>query len=461
MVEELYSIYLPKKTHPWCYISLEINPNNVDVNVHPTKHEVRFLHEEAIIEQMKIILDEKLSGNNASRTFYLQARMPQVNITKSTLQEVLPEYDKDNVEKTKKIHPREMIRTSSSDQKLDKFNFTVQTHPANDPQEIPRDLSPDEEFTLSVNPLDFDAEFQNDNCEITVECGVGKKSGKDNIVDVTKTLDEENIEKNEDERLPENSSQALTAEGNIEKSKNPFTVMEESLGKSSEKKNHSAHILLPKETPKSTEKSKNHDKSHWSNLVDEATSIDSFEMDLKASDQIVTSTQPEDSAEKTISKSIFDPPSTEDDSSSDAPGASVPISKAADRALKTVYKYYGTQENVETASKQNVNSEKSPTKPGADETKAKAVSESDKICSSEESKTPPASKEFKSYSVNKFRIQVKLHSILTLRKEIEDNYHEGLRDIISSMIFVGSVDEKSALIQSGVNLYICDTIKLA
>jgi len=29
----LYSSYLPKGTHPFVYLSLEINPNNVDVNV--------------------------------------------------------------------------------------------------------------------------------------------------------------------------------------------------------------------------------------------------------------------------------------------------------------------------------------------------------------------------------------------------------------------------------------------
>ena len=40
-IEGVYSAYLPKNTHPFVYLSLEIAPANVDVNVHPTKREVR------------------------------------------------------------------------------------------------------------------------------------------------------------------------------------------------------------------------------------------------------------------------------------------------------------------------------------------------------------------------------------------------------------------------------------
>ena len=52
--------------------SLEISPQNVDVNVHPTKHEVHFLHEDAIIEGIQKCVETKLLGSNKSRTYYTQ-----------------------------------------------------------------------------------------------------------------------------------------------------------------------------------------------------------------------------------------------------------------------------------------------------------------------------------------------------------------------------------------------------
>ena len=51
-VEMVYGAYLPKGTYPFVYLSLEIAPENVDVNVHPTKHEVHFLHQDEIIEKV-------------------------------------------------------------------------------------------------------------------------------------------------------------------------------------------------------------------------------------------------------------------------------------------------------------------------------------------------------------------------------------------------------------------------
>ena len=60
--------------------SLEIAPQNVDVNVHPTKHEVHFLHEDAIIENIQEVIETKLLGSNQSRTYYTQVNKKKISI---------------------------------------------------------------------------------------------------------------------------------------------------------------------------------------------------------------------------------------------------------------------------------------------------------------------------------------------------------------------------------------------
>lgn len=44
----------------------------MDVNVHPTKHEVHFLHEDSILERVQQHIEGRLLGSNASRTYFTQ-----------------------------------------------------------------------------------------------------------------------------------------------------------------------------------------------------------------------------------------------------------------------------------------------------------------------------------------------------------------------------------------------------
>ena len=75
-IEQTYSAYLPKGGHPFIYLSLEIDPQRVDVNVHPTKREVNFLNEEEIIESICAGISTKLSQVDTSRTFTTQSLLP-------------------------------------------------------------------------------------------------------------------------------------------------------------------------------------------------------------------------------------------------------------------------------------------------------------------------------------------------------------------------------------------------
>lgn len=75
-IEQLYSAFLPKGGHPFIYLSLDIDPQRVDVNVHPTKREVNFLNEDEIIESICTAVHEQLSQVDTSRTFTTQSLLP-------------------------------------------------------------------------------------------------------------------------------------------------------------------------------------------------------------------------------------------------------------------------------------------------------------------------------------------------------------------------------------------------
>ncbi|KAA8904640.1 hypothetical protein FN846DRAFT_952062 [Sphaerosporella brunnea] len=70
-IDATYSTFLPKGGHPFVYLSIEIEPKRVDVNVHPTKREVNFLHEDEIIEKIAAAIQEKLASVDTSRSYAL------------------------------------------------------------------------------------------------------------------------------------------------------------------------------------------------------------------------------------------------------------------------------------------------------------------------------------------------------------------------------------------------------
>ncbi|ELK33343.1 DNA mismatch repair protein Mlh1 [Myotis davidii] len=121
-IETVYAAYLPKNTHPFLYLSLEISPQNVDVNVHPTKHEVHFLHEDSILERVQQHVESKLLGSNSSRTYFTQTLLPSLagpsgEVVKSTTG-VTPSSASGSGDK---IYAYQMVRTDSREQKLDAF----------------------------------------------------------------------------------------------------------------------------------------------------------------------------------------------------------------------------------------------------------------------------------------------------------------------------------------------------
>lgn len=74
-IESIYANILPKHSFPFIYLSLSLPPEIIDVNIHPTKKEVRFLFEDEIIVQLHTNINILLSQANESRTFYSSASL--------------------------------------------------------------------------------------------------------------------------------------------------------------------------------------------------------------------------------------------------------------------------------------------------------------------------------------------------------------------------------------------------
>merc|ERR1719419_1018735 len=68
-LQSVYEDYLAKNHRPFVYLSIEVPPNMVDVNVHPTKKEVKFLHKEEVLQLIQETVDEALKKGNNQRTF--------------------------------------------------------------------------------------------------------------------------------------------------------------------------------------------------------------------------------------------------------------------------------------------------------------------------------------------------------------------------------------------------------
>ncbi|KAJ3325679.1 DNA mismatch repair protein [Boothiomyces sp. JEL0866] len=115
-LDSVYSKYLSKGGNWFAYISLFIRPENIDVNVHPTKKEVRFLHEDTIIELILRDLDSKLENIGESRNFYIQKSIDD-EFKLTSLSQETPKRLSDS----QKTPAYKLVRTDVKTRTLDSF----------------------------------------------------------------------------------------------------------------------------------------------------------------------------------------------------------------------------------------------------------------------------------------------------------------------------------------------------
>ncbi|NXS78252.1 MLH1 protein, partial [Erpornis zantholeuca] len=140
-IETVYAAYLPKGTHPFLYLSLEIAPQNVDVNVHPTKHEVHFLHEDSILERVQQHVESKLLGSNSSRMYFTQTLLPGADCSSSEVVKSAANPSVVTKGSSDKVYAHQMVRTDSREQKLDAFLQPVNNPLNAGPTEVTTEVS--------------------------------------------------------------------------------------------------------------------------------------------------------------------------------------------------------------------------------------------------------------------------------------------------------------------------------
>ncbi|KAI9889528.1 MAG: DNA mismatch repair protein [Vezdaea aestivalis] len=118
-LEATYAQFLPKGGHPFIYLDLEIDPARLDVNVHPTKREVHFLHEDEITVELCDALREKLAAVDTSRTFMVQSLLPGAskNVTDASQ---IPSFSIPTITKhtPTRVYENNLVRTDPKTRKI-------------------------------------------------------------------------------------------------------------------------------------------------------------------------------------------------------------------------------------------------------------------------------------------------------------------------------------------------------
>lgn len=97
-------------------MDLRIDPKNLDVNVHPTKHEVNFLYENEIIDKIKCAFEAELMVCPEAKEKYTQKLLPGASYPDIDMNEQSPSQSKES-----KIYAKDIIRYDFKEQKLEKF----------------------------------------------------------------------------------------------------------------------------------------------------------------------------------------------------------------------------------------------------------------------------------------------------------------------------------------------------
>lgn len=85
-IEQAYTSYLPPEKFPCCVLNLTINPATVDINVHPTKLEVKFANEKPVFEAIYHTVKTALEENTTRPEIQIGTRKDE-NFTRMSVEQ--------------------------------------------------------------------------------------------------------------------------------------------------------------------------------------------------------------------------------------------------------------------------------------------------------------------------------------------------------------------------------------
>ena len=224
-INEAYKSIIPINKHGVCFLNIEINPAKIDVNIHPTKMEIKFENDKDLYIEIRDLLkkrllntaligkyenyDDKFKINESKETYFQKEEASLNNL--STFEST------NKSEEISKATPKEDFSTFNSFMSLSEV-----LNKENKTEDVKKEKANKEEFTSKYSIVkDNVDEVKNNSEEIKLQPIENKKNEFfiDGVVDVSQsfTFDElNNLNK-------ENKKEEILEENNI-KSENRFSI---------------------------------------------------------------------------------------------------------------------------------------------------------------------------------------------------------------------------------------------
>ena len=187
-IAESYKSIIPIGKHPVCFLNISINPSKIDVNIHPTKLEVKFEDEKDLYIELRDYLRRRLLNSNLIGKYdtYDKTSNPIINSI-------------DYIDKVKENTAPIDVVEINSDMKIDSFKSMDDvlnniSYDNNITKSIEKSITANQAFLINEDNTDYTRSLNKDNVIIS------KVNNKDEFkiegnLDVSKTFTMEDLEK--------------------------------------------------------------------------------------------------------------------------------------------------------------------------------------------------------------------------------------------------------------------------